>query len=252
MPGSLGEIHPKIAQSGITPSRIEAEFTNLGANPLALKANRPNHTILPSQTHSLHNFPFSILPSHHGGQIPFIRGLLRRQDFSSALQLPVLISAPGQTEPRGNGPLDLDVGGDDFLARERAALGDDANQFATSLDTAATVEDGDDLLGGAEYANQVGGEQMTMFESSFPAIDSSNEVWKILYTLSPSQVLTLMLNDPHSKLRLAIPLLEQTCLSDLPPPDMQNLKKNHKLSSECSFPYLHPYTHGFQGIARTT
>lgn len=51
-------------------------------------------------------------------------------------------------------------------------LGDDANQFATGHDNAAFVEDGDDdLLGGGG-----GGEEVTEFESSFPAIDSRNEV----------------------------------------------------------------------------
>jgi hypothetical protein len=81
--------------------------------------------------------------------------------------------------PRGNGTIDLDgdAGDDDFLARERAALGDDANQFATSNDNAATVEDADDNLlgGGGDYGNQAVGEDLE-FESSFPAIDTSNEV----------------------------------------------------------------------------
>ncbi|KAH6668765.1 clathrin light chain [Halenospora varia] len=62
-------------------------------------------------------------------------------------------------------------GGDDFLTREKALLGDDANQFSTSNDNAAFVEDDDDdLLGGGG-----GNEEVTEFESSFPAIDSNNE-----------------------------------------------------------------------------
>lgn len=75
-------------------------------------------------------------------------------------------SIAAQTEAGG------DLMGDDFLSREKAILGDDANQFSTSNDHAAFVEDGgDDLLGG-------GGdnEEVTEFESSFPAIDSHNEV----------------------------------------------------------------------------
>lgn len=69
----------------------------------------------------------------------------------------------------------------DFLARERAALGDDAAQFASANDNAATVEDGDDDLlgGGGDYNGnnaQLGGEEMSGFESSFPAVDSANEV----------------------------------------------------------------------------
>ncbi|TVY25580.1 Clathrin light chain [Lachnellula hyalina] len=62
------------------------------------------------------------------------------------------------------------TGGDDFLAREKALLGDDADQFATGNDNAAFVEDGDDdLLGGG------GGEEVTEFESSFPVIDTRND-----------------------------------------------------------------------------
>ncbi|CAL3970760.1 hypothetical protein PZA11_007194 [Diplocarpon coronariae] len=66
-------------------------------------------------------------------------------------------------------------GGNDFLSREKALLGDDANQFATGNDNSAFVEDGeDDLLGGGGgYSG--GNEHVTEFESSFPAIDTSNE-----------------------------------------------------------------------------
>ncbi|KAG7007826.1 clathrin light chain [Physcia stellaris] len=89
--------------------------------------------------------------------------------------------AAGQTEPKGNGTVDLDgiEGDDDFLQRERAALGDDANQFASTNDNAATVEDGDaddDLLGGSyNDAGGAGGEDLTDFESSFPSVDTRNE-----------------------------------------------------------------------------
>lgn len=65
----------------------------------------------------------------------------------------------------------FDGGADDFLSREKALLGDDADQFTTSNDNAAFVEDGDDdLLGGG------GGEEVHEFESSFPAIETRNEV----------------------------------------------------------------------------
>lgn len=81
-------------------------------------------------------------------------------------------SSPGQTEVVNNDAADTD----DFLARERAALGDDADQFATPNDQAATVED-DDLLGGDDYVPQQGGSaEISGFESSFPAIDTQNEV----------------------------------------------------------------------------
>lgn len=54
-------------------------------------------------------------------------------------------------------------------------MGDDANQFATGNDNSAYVEDGDDdLLGGGGGSG--GNEEVTEFESSFPAIDTQNEV----------------------------------------------------------------------------
>jgi len=65
-------------------------------------------------------------------------------------------------------------------------LGDDAAQFADANDNAATVEDGgeEDLLGGGGgYQNGGGGggnEMMDEFESSFPAMDTRNEVCALL------------------------------------------------------------------------
>ncbi|KAI1391312.1 clathrin light chain [Hypoxylon trugodes] len=57
---------------------------------------------------------------------------------------------------------------DDFLARERALLGDDATQFTTGNESAALADpSSDDLLGS-------GGES-TQFESQFPDISTSNE-----------------------------------------------------------------------------
>ena len=81
------------------------------------------------------------------------------------------ILTTGSTEIR-----DLPTDGATFLERERAALGEDADQFATPQDNLATVEDAgdDDLLGGG--AVQVGGAaDITGFESSFPAIDTRND-----------------------------------------------------------------------------
>ncbi|KAK8100358.1 clathrin light chain [Apiospora kogelbergensis] len=56
---------------------------------------------------------------------------------------------------------------DDFLARERALLGDDATQFATSNDSAAFQDASDDLLGGGGEGEQ--------FESQFPDINTGSE-----------------------------------------------------------------------------
>jgi len=92
----------------------------------------------------------------------------------------------GQTEVRGNGAGGSGVD-DDFLARERALLGDDAAQFAGPGDRAGqttTVEDAEDDLLGGDYGNDgatnggdhTGGQDLTDFESSFPAIDTRNEV----------------------------------------------------------------------------
>lgn len=73
----------------------------------------------------------------------------------------------------------------DFLARERAALGDDAAQFTSTSDNLATVadaeDDDDDLLGGGggqTNGNAAGAEEMDMmgeFETSFPTIDTTND-----------------------------------------------------------------------------
>ena len=84
-------------------------------------------------------------------------------------------------ETKGNsthGAEDGDVD-EDFLTRERALLGDDADQFTSSADNnanAATVHDGEeDLLGGGDEMMS-GGHEMQGFESSFPAVDTKNEV----------------------------------------------------------------------------
>lgn len=91
-------------------------------------------------------------------------------------------SRVGQTEPQGSSSLDaLDSEEpSDFLSRERALLGDDAQQFATPADNTATVEeDDDDLLGGggsaAPATNGDHGDAMGDFETSFPAVDTSND-----------------------------------------------------------------------------
>jgi hypothetical protein len=83
-----------------------------------------------------------------------------------------------QTEAQGDA--NFDGGADDFLSREKAMLGDDANLFSTENDNAAFVEDGDDdLLGGGGGGGE-GNEEVIEFENSFPAIDTRNEVCSFL------------------------------------------------------------------------
>ena len=92
-----------------------------------------------------------------------------------------LIQSTGQTEAKGNGIIDLDdaPAGDDFLSRERALLGDDAAQFASTNDNHANIQADDDfdLLGGGDTYNDrdTDGEEVTEFESSYPAIDTRND-----------------------------------------------------------------------------
>ncbi|EEH21224.2 hypothetical protein PABG_03455 [Paracoccidioides brasiliensis Pb03] len=89
----------------------------------------------------------------------------------------------GQTEPSGTiGSPTGAASSEDFLARERALLGEDADQFATPndqrLQTAATVQDaGDDgmLVVGGGGENLEGVEAVGRFDSSFPALESQNE-----------------------------------------------------------------------------
>ncbi|KAI0115465.1 clathrin light chain [Nemania sp. FL0031] len=59
---------------------------------------------------------------------------------------------------------------DDFLARERALLGDDATQFATGNESAALADPSDDLLGGEGSAEDA------QFESQFPDLASNEHV----------------------------------------------------------------------------
>ncbi|KAI0157304.1 clathrin light chain [Xylariaceae sp. FL1272] len=58
---------------------------------------------------------------------------------------------------------------DDFLARERALLGEDATQFTTGNESAALADPSDDLLGGGDAS---GNDQ---FNSQFPDITSPEQ-----------------------------------------------------------------------------
>lgn len=97
--------------------------------------------------------------------------------------IPLLTYSLGETAVRTNR---AGAEGSSFLERERAVLGDDASQFTTSGENiqAATVEDGDDDLLGGEFSSDNHpadapphtGQEISDFESSFPAVDTQNTV----------------------------------------------------------------------------
>lgn len=109
---------------------------------------------------------FPSLEDIDGGKLSFsLLGRLTCTDFRT-----------GATEVR-------DVGADDgdFLARERAALGEDAEMFGAGTQRQTTVEDGDDDLLGGDFApsskpNDTQYDDFDTFESSFPAVDNTNDV----------------------------------------------------------------------------
>ncbi|POS83601.1 hypothetical protein EPUL_004012 [Erysiphe pulchra] len=80
----------------------------------------------------------------------------------------------------------------DFLSREKALLGDDANQFTTQDDSVAFMPEGDDdLLGGRDPISESGGggdEELSAFESSFPAIDVRNNNIAPIETITETQL----------------------------------------------------------------
>lgn len=86
-------------------------------------------------------------------------------------------SFPAQTDIKDTG---VEPSADDFLAREKALLGDDADQFATSDDAVAFGTGDDDLLGGGGSANVISEE--STFESQFPDLANQNEVRHCLIT----------------------------------------------------------------------
>lgn len=100
--------------------------------------------------------------------------------YHYSIERRLILASQGQTEPKSNGATNGEIDGDnDFLARERALLGDDANEFASSNDHKASAEDDDfDLLGddSAPAGGQQASECIDQFESSFPAVDTQNNV----------------------------------------------------------------------------
>ncbi|KAJ5990956.1 hypothetical protein N7522_011163 [Penicillium canescens] len=100
---------------------------------------------------------FTTPPSHFIQPIKMADRFPSLEDFSE-----------GQTEVADG----QRASGDDFLARERAALGQDADQFATPQDHVGDDENinaGNDLLGGddGEPVEEIG-----QFESSFPSMET--------------------------------------------------------------------------------
>jgi len=91
------------------------------------------------------------------------------------------LTSSGQTESKsGDDAHDLIDDRDDFLSRERALLGEDANQFSTPQNSvpSVSVQNGHDDLLGDDNSLQANGhnEDMNQFQSSFPSIDTRNEV----------------------------------------------------------------------------
>ena len=105
------------------------------------------------------------------------------EDFTEGVSFPGISIVPDQTltmrpenADANQNAATTNGGEDDFLTRERALLGDDADQFASTNDHGAKEAD-NDLLGGDSGmggAPPSGGN--SHFESSFPAIDTRNEV----------------------------------------------------------------------------
>lgn len=193
---------------------------------------------------------FPSLEDFSAGEQPASSPLLLHHDTNPSL---------GQTEVvETNGGADEN----DFLARERAMLGDDAEQFATPQDHVAATEDvnnDDDLLGGADAfpaagdasPNEIGG-----FESSFPALDTQNEVRIVLNSFNGHVSSVLMYCWSKSKLPLVVQSLERgppsrlldtsTTLPKLPTRSLSPSGKHHPrlekvdtpLSPLCTAPSL--------------
>ncbi|KAJ5776065.1 uncharacterized protein N7511_001076 [Penicillium nucicola] len=102
---------------------------------------------------------FTTPPSHFTHTIKMADRFPSLEDFSE-----------GQTEVADT----QRTSGDDFLARERAALGEDADQFATAQDHVGdeNINAGNDLLGGDDDEPV---EEIGQFESSFPSMETQTQ-----------------------------------------------------------------------------
>jgi hypothetical protein len=84
------------------------------------------------------------------------------EEFDEGQTSPVL-----ETSATGASALDFDDPAADFLSREKATLGADADLFATPGDNAGTAGGMDDLLGQGEVES---------FGGAFPDLQTGNEV----------------------------------------------------------------------------
>lgn len=123
------------------------------------------------------------------------------------------LASQAQTAPKSNGATNGEIDGDDdFLARERALLGDDANQFASSNDHKVSAADDEfDLLGGdsAPAGGQQASDSIGQFESSFPAVDTQNNVsFESIIHFESSAHISMLANGTwwyHHRLQPALP-----------------------------------------------
>jgi len=172
------------ASAHILEGDLKTSFRRLSSAPLSSLRPRfyvywlpstssfpPYDTALLVFVNTRHSSRDQVTTSQDGGPVSFAGGVrfwwlvsIRIYHFNSD-------SSTAQTDIKSSA---ADPSAEDFLAREKAILGDDANQFATVED--AGIGD-DDLLGGGESSNV---QFESRFESQFPDIAGGpNEVCAI-------------------------------------------------------------------------
>ncbi|KAJ5549839.1 Clathrin light chain [Penicillium sp. DV-2018c] len=141
-PTALVTAEQRTADTAVTPVNTSTSY----------HSQQPDHFIPPACDDLPNPIPLIQLFHQMADRFPSL------EDFSE-----------GQTEVANT----QDATEGDFLARERAALGEDADQFATTHDDVAdhTVGGDDDLLGGGDEPV----EEIGQFESSFPSVETQNQ-----------------------------------------------------------------------------
>lgn len=120
--------------------------------------------------------PHHLVNLHNGRPFPVPRGLRRRRCVLILYNVAIccLTFAIAQTDVKNPS---AEPSADDFLAREKAVLGDDADQFATAQDATALDADDDLLQGGSSEQPQA------TFDSQFPDLaDPAAVSWRRLQT----------------------------------------------------------------------